>query len=71
MVLVGETPSGQEPGKSVLQRIAWEKQDDGRVRQLWETSPDGGRTWAVAFDGWYTRIPEDSTAGAPSGTHRR
>jgi hypothetical protein len=23
------------------------------VRQLWESSSDGGRTWTVAFDGIY------------------
>jgi hypothetical protein len=25
------------------------------VRQLWESSTDGGRTWNVVFDGWYSR----------------
>jgi hypothetical protein len=30
---------------------------DGRVRQLGESSRDGGITWAVAFDGWYRRTP--------------
>jgi hypothetical protein len=23
--------------------------------QLWETSSDGGTTWKVAFDGYYTK----------------
>ncbi len=27
----------------------------GQVRQLWEQSTDGGKTWTVAFDGLYTR----------------
>ncbi|MBI3406479.1 MAG: hypothetical protein HY046_13585 [Acidobacteria bacterium] len=26
-----------------------------RVRQLWESSTDGGKTWTVAFDGTYVR----------------
>ena len=26
-----------------------------RVRQLWESSSDGGKTWTVAFDGTYVR----------------
>jgi hypothetical protein len=26
-----------------------------RVHQLWKTSTDGGKTWAVAFDGIYVR----------------
>jgi hypothetical protein len=24
---------------------------DGSVRQLWESSADGGRTWTTVFDG--------------------
>jgi len=27
------------------------------VRQLWESSSDGGRTWTVLFDGHYVRVP--------------
>jgi hypothetical protein len=37
------------------QRIAWTPNDDGSVRQLWESSADGGKTWAVQFDGRYVR----------------
>jgi hypothetical protein len=36
-------------------RIAWTPLDGGRVRQFWETSADGGKTWNVAFDGTYVR----------------
>lgn len=53
MVLEGE---GMGPGgKVVRQRAAWTPQADGRVRQFWEQSADGGATWTVAFDGWYRR----------------
>ena len=38
------------------QRITWERQADARVRQLWEASEDEGATWAVAFDGFYSRV---------------
>ncbi len=44
-------------GGEVLQRITW-RQVDGdpdHVRQLWESSTDGGTTWTVAFDGHYRR----------------
>ena len=34
--------------------------DDGRVRQFIEESLDGGETWAVWFDGYYTRIEAGS-----------
>jgi len=44
---------GSTPG--AVQRIAWSVNDDGSVRQLWESSTDGGKTWAVQFDGQYVR----------------
>jgi hypothetical protein len=37
-----------------VQRITWSREADGSVRQLWESSSDGGRTWTAAFDGIYT-----------------
>lgn len=50
MMLSSEpTPAG------ALQRVAWTPSDDGSVRQLWESSADGGKTWAVEFDGKYVR----------------
>ena len=42
------------PGTTV-QRIAWSVNDDGSVRQLWESTADGGTTWTVQFDGRYVR----------------
>ncbi|HEX2252780.1 MAG TPA: tetratricopeptide repeat protein [Thermoanaerobaculia bacterium] len=47
MVLVG--PAGGPPAN----RITWTPLAEGRVRQLWESSPDGGATWQVVFDGLY------------------
>ena len=45
-------------GKPLRQRITWSKLDGGRVRQLWESSTDDGRTWSVAFDGTYVPKPK-------------
>ncbi len=50
MVLMGEHP---EAGKSVRERIAWSPLSGGRVRQLWDSSKDGGKTWQTQFDGTY------------------
>jgi hypothetical protein len=53
MILQSEpqtTPKG-----IVVQRITWSKDADQSVRQLWETSMDGGKTWSVAFDGKYVK----------------
>ena len=52
MVLSGEraTPAGQ-----ITDRIRWERQADGGVKQTWETSSDGGRTWTTVFVGRYAR----------------
>jgi len=36
-------------------RAAWTPQPACRVRQLWESSSDGSKTWTVVFDGLYAR----------------
>lgn len=51
MVLAGATVGAD--GDETLNRITWSPRDDGTVRQLWETSQDGGETWSTAFDGRY------------------
>ena len=55
MELAGATASAN--GARTLHRIRWTPfgGQPARVRQLWESSTDGGRTWLVAFDGTYTR----------------
>jgi len=55
MVLEGTTTGAD--GTETRNRITWTVLDaDGdRVRQLWETSTDGGATWSAAFDGEYRR----------------
>lgn len=56
MVLTGESPKPRDPGRTVRHRITWSPLQGGRVRQLWESSPDEGRTWTTVFDGTYTRV---------------
>lgn len=55
MRLEGQAPDDSEPHRVVAHRIRWTPLPDGRVRQLWESSADEGRTWSVAFDGYYRR----------------
>jgi hypothetical protein len=38
-----------------VQRITWTPLPDGRVRQHWESTDDGGSTWTTVFDGYYSR----------------
>jgi hypothetical protein len=59
MVLAGERASGDGP---VLDRIRWRHLSDGRVRQEWTTSTDGGATWRRAFLGFYEAAPDTSDA---------
>ncbi|HEY3202970.1 MAG TPA: hypothetical protein VGL03_04850 [Thermoanaerobaculia bacterium] len=51
MLLEGEGPSRDG---TLQNRISWSKLSNGRVRQLWESSKDGGKTWKTVFDGTYT-----------------
>jgi hypothetical protein len=44
-----------KPGEQSINRITWSPLPDGRVRQHWEATADGGKTWTTAFDGYYTR----------------
>ena len=53
MVLEGETVDSA--GKKQRQRITWEETSPKHVRQLWESSSDGGATWTTSFDGRYAR----------------
>jgi hypothetical protein len=57
MVLRGESIAADASSKPTLQRITWTPQSDGRVRQLWESSSDSGKTWSVVFDGIYSKRP--------------
>ena len=37
-----------------INRITWSPAEGGKVRQHWETSKDGGKTWQTSFDGLYS-----------------
>ena len=52
MVLAGEQ---KDSSGTSLQRITWTPTGSDQVRQLWEASNDGGKTWTVQFDGRYKR----------------
>jgi hypothetical protein len=52
------TLSGTAPGpdgKPRQQRLSFFRNDDGTVRQLWESADAGGKNWQVVFDGLYRR----------------
>lgn len=36
-----------------INRVTWTANEDGSVRQFWESSTDDGESWSVAFDGLY------------------
>jgi hypothetical protein len=51
MVLIGEQKSDSA---TTLQRITWTP-NGKEVRQVWDSSTDGGKTWLVVFDGTYRK----------------
>jgi len=53
MILVGQRPSQKEKGVTITHRIAWSLLPDHRVKQYWEASTNGGRTWRPVFEGNY------------------
>ncbi|HEX7137114.1 MAG TPA: hypothetical protein VF219_04680 [Vicinamibacterales bacterium] len=38
-----------------ISRITWTPLPDGKVRQYWDTSADGGKTWKTQFDAFYVK----------------
>jgi hypothetical protein len=45
-------------GKTLPFRGLWTPLEDGRVRQYFEQSNDGGETWVSWFEGFYSRAEE-------------
>ena len=48
----------QPDGSKLINRVTWtpiQAGGAGKVRQFWETSADGGKTWQVSFDGLYAK----------------
>lgn len=41
--------------EGTINKIRWEPQANGDVRQTWTSSTDGGKTWNTVFDGMYKR----------------
>jgi hypothetical protein len=64
MVLEGETPANEAGAPPVKNRITRSPETDGRVRQHWETSADGGKTYTTAFDGMYHPVKTGAPAPA-------
>jgi hypothetical protein len=54
MLMVG-TLHNVASGATTPFRALWTLLPDGRVRQFFEQSSDGGETWATWFEGFYTR----------------
>lgn len=53
MTLEADVPAAS--GHPVHHKVQWIPEPDGRVRQYWRTTTDGGKTWTIAFDGWYKK----------------
>jgi hypothetical protein len=49
-------PSKGPNGEDMLNRLTIEREGADKMRQLWEKSSDGGKTWQRAFQGVFTRV---------------
>jgi ketosteroid isomerase-like protein len=65
MRLVGEKPGPN--GARIINKLTFFPLGGGRVRQLWESSQDQGRTWSAVFDGLYIR-KKTADGGSPGAT---
>ncbi len=54
-MILQSKPTKNRQGQIQIDRITWTPNSDGTVRQLWELSVDGEKTWTVAFDGLYKK----------------
>jgi hypothetical protein len=52
MILSDEISGDPKQG---INQIIWEKLENGNVRQTWNLSTNGGKTWKVQFDGEYKK----------------
>ena len=55
MILVGTRPSQKDKGVTITHRIAWTPQPNHSVKQVWENSTNGGRTWRLVSEGTYVK----------------
>lgn len=55
MILVGTRPSQKDKGVTITHRIAWTPQANHSVKQIWENSTNGGRTWRLVSEGTYVK----------------
>ena len=54
-------------GTSASFRGLWTPLPDGRVRQFFEQSNDGGETWEAWFEGFYSRVESGARSSRASG----
>lgn len=52
-MVMEQRSAARDGAPAQVQRITWTPLSDGRVRQHWQASKDGGATWATSFDGTY------------------
>ena len=65
MVLMGDVPGGTGQPARLTTRLTLFREAADRVRQLSESTQDGGLTWSTNYDFTYTRRTPSATATAP------
>ena len=59
LFLEGNFSEGTMVLSDAVNRVSWSLLPDKRVRQHWESTTDGGKTWTTAFDGYYRRLSKE------------
>ena len=58
LTVEGKFENGAMRMSNATDRITWTPLSEG-LRQVWEQTSDGGKTWAVVFDGKYVPVKEN------------
>jgi hypothetical protein len=65
--MVLEGPQKKSDGSSVQNRVTWTPLAGGKLRQRWDATADGGKTWKPLFDGTYTKRVGEPIGGGGGG----
>ncbi len=50
------SPKKENESGYVQNKTTWRPLSDGRVKHTWEITKDGGQSWSIVFEGYYSTV---------------